>query len=92
MCRCVFHGVYHAIGDGVAEDADNEPTLTDEEIEALVEHAQDGGFDDGEFRIHDFGAESRLRYRSGASWTVCIAIMPKRWRRPSVPLLTSSFQ
>ena len=44
----------------MAEDSDNEPTLTDEEIEALVEHAQDGGFDDGEFRIHDFGAGESL--------------------------------
>ena len=40
----------------MAEESDNEPVLTDEEIEALVEHAEDGGFDDGEFRIHDFSA------------------------------------
>lgn len=44
----------------MAEESDNEPILTDEEIEALVEHAQDGGFDDGEFRIHDFGAGESL--------------------------------
>ncbi|NCG07596.1 MAG: flagellar motor switch protein FliM [Gammaproteobacteria bacterium] len=44
----------------MVEDADNDPVLTDEEIEALVEHAQDGGFDDGEFRIHDFSAGESL--------------------------------
>jgi flagellar motor switch protein FliM len=44
----------------VAEDSDNETVLTDQEIEALVEHAEDGGFDDGEFRIHDFSAGESL--------------------------------
>ena len=44
----------------MVEEPDNEPILTDEEIEALVEHAQDGGFDDGEFRIHDFSAGESL--------------------------------
>ena len=44
----------------MVEESDNEPILTDEEIEALVEHAQDGGFDDGEFRIHDFSAGESL--------------------------------
>ncbi|EHQ58620.1 flagellar motor switch protein [gamma proteobacterium HIMB55] len=44
----------------MAEESDNEPVLTDEEIEALVEHAEDGGFDDGEFRIHDFSAGETL--------------------------------
>ena len=44
----------------MVEESDNEPVLTDEEIEALVEHAQDGGFDDGEFRIHDFSAGEAL--------------------------------
>jgi hypothetical protein len=44
----------------VVEESDNEPVLTDEEIEALVEHAQEGGFDDGEFRIHDFSAGESL--------------------------------
>ena len=40
----------------MAEESDKEPILTDDEIEALVEHAEEGGFDDGEFRIHVFGA------------------------------------
>jgi len=44
----------------VAEETDNDAILTDEEIEALVEHAEDGGFDDGEFRIHDFSAGESL--------------------------------
>lgn len=44
----------------MSDDSENDPILTDEEIEALVEHAQDGGFDDGEFRIHDFSAGESL--------------------------------
>lgn len=44
----------------MSDESDNDPILTDEEIEALVEHAEDGGFDDGEFRIHDFGAGESL--------------------------------
>jgi len=44
----------------VAEESDNDPVLTDEEIEALVEHAEDGAFDDGEFRAHDFSAGESL--------------------------------
>ena len=44
----------------MAEESDKEPILTDDEIEALVEHAEEGGFDDGEFRIHDFGAGESL--------------------------------
>ena len=41
----------------MSNESDNEPILTEEEIDALVEHA-DGvdQFDDGEFRTHDFGA------------------------------------
>ena len=44
----------------MVEESDNESVLTDEEIEALVEHAQEGGFDDGEFRTHDFSAGESL--------------------------------
>ena len=44
----------------MAEESDNDPVLTDEEIEALVEHAEDGAFDDGEFRAHDFSAGESL--------------------------------
>lgn len=44
----------------MSEDSENDSILTEEEIEALVEHAEDGGFDDGEFRIHDFSAGESL--------------------------------
>lgn len=44
----------------MSEDSENDAILTEEEIEALVEHAKDGGFDDGEFRIHDFSAGESL--------------------------------
>ena len=44
----------------MSEETDNDAILTDEEIEALVEHAEDGGFDDGQFRIHDFSAGESL--------------------------------
>lgn len=41
----------------MAESIDNEPILSDEEIDALVEHAETSDvFDDGQFRTHDFGA------------------------------------
>jgi flagellar motor switch protein FliM len=41
----------------VTDETDNEPILTDEEIDALVEHAETSDdFDDGQFRTHDFGA------------------------------------
>lgn len=41
----------------MSEETDNEPILTDEEIDALVEHAETSTtFDDGQFRTHDFGA------------------------------------
>lgn len=46
---------------------DNQPILTDEEIEALVDHAvTSSGFDDGEFRSHDFGAGEALTL---SKWT-----------------------
>lgn len=41
----------------MAEENDNEPLLSEEEIDALVEHAETSDtFDDGQFRTHDFGA------------------------------------
>ncbi len=41
----------------MAEPDDNQPILTEEEIEALVDSAVPSSvFDDGEFRSHDFGA------------------------------------
>jgi len=45
----------------VSDADDNQPVLTEEEIEALVDHAAtDGGFDDGQFKTHDFGAGEAL--------------------------------
>ena len=64
----------------MVEESDNEPVLTDEEIEALVEHAQEGGFDDGEFRIHDFSAGESLTI---SKWSELEGLHPIM-RRPSV--------
>jgi len=51
----------------VSDQQDKQPVLTDEEIEALVDHASTGGgFDDGQFRSHDFGAGEALTL---ARWT-----------------------
>lgn len=44
----------------MAEESQKEAVLTDQEIEALVEHAEDSGFDDGEFRTHDFSVGESL--------------------------------
>lgn len=52
----------------MSEPEDNQPILTDEEIEALVDRAvsEGTGFDDGQFRSHDFGAGESLTL---AKWT-----------------------
>ena len=70
----------------MAEESDNEPVLTDEEIEALVEHAEDGGFDDGEFRIHDFSAGETLTISKWSELGDFSAIMRKRSAKRSRPL------
>lgn len=44
----------------MSEEPENDTVLTEEEIEALVEHAEEGGFDDGQFRVHDFSAGESL--------------------------------
>lgn len=45
----------------MSEPDDNQPVLTEEEIEALVDHAvTDPAFDDGQFKSHDFGAGEAL--------------------------------
>lgn len=52
---------------------DNQPILTDEEIDALVEHATEStGYDDGQFRSHDFGAGEALTL---ARWTELDALL-----------------
>ena len=38
----------------MSSDASKDEILSSEEIEALVERANEPGFDDGEFRAHDF--------------------------------------
>ena len=48
------------------DSVEKEEVLSAEEIEALVERAQEPGFDDGEFRAHDFSVGQSL---SMASWT-----------------------
>lgn len=45
----------------MSEVDDNQPVLSEEEIEALVDHAvTDNVFDDGHFKSHDFGAGEAL--------------------------------
>ena len=45
----------------MSEVDDNQPVLSEEEIEALVDHAAtDNVFDDGHFKSHDFGAGEAL--------------------------------
>ena len=45
----------------MSEADDNQPVLSEEEIEALVDHAvTDNVFDDGQFKSHDFGAGEAL--------------------------------
>ena len=45
----------------MSDETAKDEVLTSEEIEALVERANEPGFDDGEFRAHDFGVG--LRYQ-----------------------------
>ena len=50
----------------MSNDASKEEILSSEEIEALVERAGESGFDDGEFRAHDFSGGQSL---SMSKWT-----------------------
>ena len=50
----------------MSNDASKEEILSSEEIEALVERASEPGFDDGEFRAHDFSGGQSL---SMSKWT-----------------------
>tara|TARA_B110000503_G_scaffold129689_1_gene202175 strand:+ start:510 stop:1484 length:975 start_codon:yes stop_codon:yes gene_type:complete len=57
----------------VTDTEDNQPVLTDEEINALVEHATEvAGYDDGQFRSHDFNAGEALTL---ARWTELDALL-----------------
>ena len=50
----------------MSNDVSKDEILSSEEIEALVEHANAPGFDDGEFRAHDFSGGQSL---SMSKWT-----------------------
>ena len=52
----------------MSETDDDQPILSEEEIEALIDHAATAGdgFDDGQFHSHDFGAGEALTL---AKWT-----------------------
>lgn len=50
----------------MSNEASTEEILSSEEIEALVERASEAGFDDGEFRAHDF---SGGQFLSMSKWT-----------------------
>ena len=58
----------------MSSDASKEEILSSEEIEALVERAGVAGFDDGEFRAHDFSGGQSL---SMSKWTELSQLVEK---------------
>ena len=58
----------------MSDDTAKDEVLTSEEIEALVERASEPGFDDGEFRAHDFSAGQSL---SMSKWTELRLLLDK---------------
>lgn len=58
----------------MSNDASKEEILSSEEIEALVERASEQGFDDGEFRAHDFSGGQSL---SMSKWTELSQLVEK---------------
>ena len=58
----------------MSEDTAKDEVLTSEEIEALVERASEPGFDDGEFRAHDFSGGQSL---SMSKWTELRLLLEK---------------
>ena len=62
----VYFTDYNSIGILMSNDASKDEILSSEEIEALVERAGESGFDDGEFRAHDFSGGQSL---SMSKWT-----------------------
>jgi flagellar motor switch protein FliM len=58
----------------MSDETAKEEVLTSEEIEALVEHAREPGFDDGEFRAHDFSGGQSL---SMSKWTELRLLLDK---------------
>ena len=58
----------------MSNDAPKEEILSSEEIEALVERAVESGFDDGEFRAHDFSGGQTL---SMSKWSELSQLIEK---------------
>jgi len=58
----------------MSSDASKDEILSSEEIEALVERASEPGFDDGEFRAHDFSGGQAL---SMSKWTELSQLVEK---------------
>ena len=59
----------------MSNDASKDEILSSEEIEALVEHASEPGFDDGEFKAHDFSGGQSL---SMSKWTELSQLVEKQ--------------
>jgi flagellar motor switch protein FliM len=58
----------------MSDETVKEEVLTSQEIEALVERAREPGFDDGEFRAHDFSGGQSL---SMSKWTELRLLLDK---------------
>ena len=58
----------------MTDETAKDEVLTPEEIEALVERAREPGFDDGEFRAHDFSGGQSL---SMSKWTELRLLLDK---------------
>ena len=58
----------------MSDETAKDEVLTSEEIEALVERTNEPGFDDGEFRAHDFGGGQSL---SMSKWTELRLLLDK---------------
>jgi flagellar motor switch protein FliM len=58
----------------MSDETAKDEVLTSEEIEALVERANEPGFDDGEFRAHDFSVGPSL---SMSKWTELRLLLDK---------------
>jgi flagellar motor switch protein FliM len=71
----------------MSNDTAKDEVLTSEEIEALVERASEPGFDDGEFRAHDFSGGPSL---SMSKWTELRLLLDKHAEALKA-VLTSEF-
>ena len=71
----------------MSDETAKDEVLTSEEIEALVERAREPGFDDGEFRAHDFSGGQSL---SMSKWTELRVLLDKH-AEALKGILTSEF-